>query len=309
MSDGRQAAAKRRRWPRWLLLLILLAVAGVIGQNVAMGWFAKRYEATLPRDPVTGLMRGAAPFDIRPISPKGVVLFIHGFSGTPNNFNVLPARVADAGWRAKSLLLPGHGTTPSDTIGVTADNMLDFTRSEIAGLRAEHETVVLLGHSMGGAVATVCAVQEKADGLILAAPFFRVRHYGRYVLPVETWARVMSPMVRWLPSLQKPVNLESSKPHIYSYDWSHRDAVLAAIALSQRAGARETLAAVTCPVLLVHSVGDKVTDFNAAQSAVAAMPAEDKTVVPLTRSDHVIFWDYEAEETAQAVVAFLARLN
>ena len=309
MSKEDEVQPRRRLLRRWWTYLPLVLVALWATWSLVSMRLVAKHEATLEHDPKTGFMVGADPFDFRPEHPKGVVLFVHGFLGTPNNFNTLPAQVAEAGWCAKSMMLPGYSTAPSDVIGVTAADLLNATKETVTGLREEYGRVVLLGHSMGGAIVTSCASEIPVDGLILAAPYFKTQFHWYYILPAETWAKFVTPIFWWAPSMDRPVNLRASKPHIVSYQWAHRDAMRAAIALSQEAGKRETLDAIHCPVLLVHSRGDSVTSLDAAEKAVAAMPAEHKETVVLERSDHVIFWDYDAEIVSAAVLKFLAELN
>jgi alpha-beta hydrolase superfamily lysophospholipase len=84
-----------------------------------------RHDAATPRDPKTGIMRGAEAGDFGPENARGAVLFIHGFSGNGNHFERLPEQVAEAGWHARVLLLPGHGTVPADFEQTPADQLLD----------------------------------------------------------------------------------------------------------------------------------------------------------------------------------------
>ena len=147
-----------------------------------------RYVAQAPRDPSTGILLGAEPRDIRPARPRGAVLLVHGFNGSPNNFNDLPDRLAAAGWRVRAMLLPGHGTTPYAFEQTTPDDLRAAVTATLRELRREHDAVALLGHSMGGALAVLAAAEEPPDALLLVAPFFRVTHRWFHPLPVEKLA-------------------------------------------------------------------------------------------------------------------------
>jgi esterase/lipase len=151
------------------------------------------------RHPDTGILVGAEPRDLNAASRK-TVLFVHGFSGTPNNFGDLPDRVAAAGWRARVMLLPGHGTSPFEFAQTTGDALQDAVLEELAQLRRDSERLVVLGHSMGGALATLAATENTVDGLILAAPFYAFTHRWYYLLPVERWVRLLYRAVPWVYS-------------------------------------------------------------------------------------------------------------
>ena len=264
-----------------------------------------RYERDTSRDSETGIMRGAEPRALGPEHGARAILFVHGFSGCPNNFHDLPDRVAQTGWHVRVMLLPGHGRTPHAMERTTAAQLLDGVLHELRPLRDRFSRVVLLGHSMGGALATLAAAQLPLDGLILASPYYRVRHKWYYGLTPERWARAVSPLIRWVPTASQPVNLRESEPKILSYRWTPTRAALTAIELAAAARAPEILRRIACPSLLIHSEIDNVTCPHAARTAFAQIAAAEKREVWLHRSDHVIFWDYEADATAAAVLAFL----
>lgn len=267
-----------------------------------------RYVARAPRNPDTGILLGAEPRDVCPAYPRGAVLLVHGFNGSPNNFNDLPDRLAAAGWRAKAPLLPGHGTTPHAFEKTTPDDLRVAVVDALRELRREHETVALLGHSMGGALAVLAAAEEPPDALLLVSPFFRVTYRWFYLLPAESWAKLTAGAVRWLPSIQEPVNLAASRAQIISYRWTPTRGACTAIALAEAARAKRMLKRVDCPVLLVHARGDEVTCPEAARKAVEAMPADRKSFVWLTRSNHIVFWDYDQDDVAREVIGFLDTL-
>lgn len=286
---------------------IAVSAAAAAGVSAIMitDHLVRRYEETVPRDPVTGIIRGAEPRDLGDPAAPNAVLFVHGFNGTPNNFNDLPDRVATAGWCVRAMLLPGHGTKPHDMEETTGDELRAAVLGELRALKQAHEKVVLVGHSLGGALATLTAADEPVDGLVLAAPFYRVTYKWYYLLPAERWARMMSPIMRWAPSLKEPVNRVEARDKIISYHWASSKFGATAVGVAEQARQESVLARVTCPVLLVHSRIDNVTDPKAAEEAFNQLAATDKRAVWLERSDHIIFWDYEADQVAQATLEFL----
>lgn len=266
-------------------------------------------DAATPRDPDTGIMIGAEPRWLGPEDSRRAVLMVHGFIGTPQNYNTLPDAIAARGWRVHAMLLPGHGTTPRNFERTTADELVDAVRDAVAELRAKHETVVLIGHSMGGAIATLIAAEKAIDGLVLCSPYFRLTHEPPFGPSTRFWARLFAPAVRWLPRSPKgaPVNKEENRDKVLSYRWVSTQAGLTAMELGARVNAPDVAARVAAPTLLVHSLADQVTHARAAEQALGRFASTAKYALLLEKSDHVLFWDYEAPDTEAAVLDFLRR--
>lgn len=104
---------------------------------------------------------------------RGAALLIHGFPGTPAEMRSLGKIIHEAGWTAQGLLLPGFGADLPQLADRTADDWIATTVSALRQLRQDHETVVLIGFSMGSAVAINAALQERPDRLIMIAPFWQ----------------------------------------------------------------------------------------------------------------------------------------
>ncbi len=271
----------------------------------------RRDDARMPRDPATGIMVGAAPRSIGPEDARRAVLFVHGFGGCGNNFHTLPDLVAAAGWRVRVMLLPGHGRSPLDFERTPAEAMIQAVVQEIQALRNAHDIVVTVGHSMGGALATIAAGQTPLDGLILGAPYFGITRQWYYVLPPERWIAALSPFIRWVyadPGRQ-PVKRREISREIVSYRWRSSRAGVTAMDIAARAAAPETLRAITCPVLLLHAIGDRIASPDAARCVFGSIPSRWKRAVWLENSDHVIFWDYDREKVAEEILSFLDRIE
>jgi carboxylesterase len=295
-----------RRWSYFALPALLLVTAGMMYAYYADSQ-VRAYELRTPRDPATGIFVGAEPRDLGPRDAPGAVLFVHGFIGTPNNYNDLPDKVAEAGWRARAMLVPGHGTFPHAFEQTSADDMIAGVRAEYEALRSEHRIVVLCGHSMGGALVALVGAEVQPDAIIFCAPFFGLnrRPLG---LSVEFWARSLSPFIRWIPGgRHQPVALRENADKIVSYQWVPSRGGIAALELGRRANDDAVFSRLGMPLLLLHGMKDFLPPAD-AQAALDRMPSKDKTVVLLPRSDHIIFWDYDREEVIAQTLRFLQRL-
>jgi len=263
-----------------------------------------------PRHPETGILIGAEPRELGPENSPCAALFIHGFGGAGADFAELPERLADSGWRVRVMLLPGHGAHPREMARQTPDSLVGAVRAEITALRKRHEKVILISHSMGGALSTIAASQMPVDGLVLGAPYYGVTYKWYYVLPPEVWGQITAPFVRWVYKgrLFMQVNREEAKEHILCYAWLPSSAIRTLTKLGKRARAPETLKNVTCPVLLLHGRDDVASSPKAAEKALEAMASQDKRLVWLERSNHHIYWDYDQDQVFDETLAFAAKI-
>ncbi|MBX7258937.1 MAG: alpha/beta fold hydrolase [Candidatus Hydrogenedentes bacterium] len=259
-----------------------------------------------PRDPQTGVMRGSEARDLGPEDAPNAVLFVHGFAGAGNNFNDLPERLAAKGWRVRVMRLPGHGTSPRDLENVTADELLSAVVSEATTLREKHTRVVLVGHSMGGALSTLTASRVPVDGIVLGGAYFGMTDRWYYGLKPERWTTLGRAVTRWVYKgrLFTQVNRKEAKKKIVSYTWIPTKSSVMLLELARRVNEPSTLSHVTCPVLMVHSHGDVAASAKAAERAFNAMASTKKELLWFDRSNHHIYWDYDADKVAEAVEGF-----
>ncbi len=69
----------------------------------------------------------------------------------------------------RALDLPGHGATPNRGV-VGRASMTDYAKAVASACKECAEPPVLIGHSMGGLVCQLAAVQASVRGLVLLAP-------------------------------------------------------------------------------------------------------------------------------------------
>ncbi len=101
-------------------------------------------------------------------------LLIHGFMGTPAELRPLAQELHQAGWTVEGLLLPGFGAQIDTLFERRWPEWREAARAAWARLENGHRPRLLIGYSMGAAVALTVAEDDPPDGLILLAPFWRI---------------------------------------------------------------------------------------------------------------------------------------
>lgn len=258
-----------------------------------------------------GYMPGAAPQWLGPAGSRRAALLVHGFLGCGENLGSLPQALADAGWRVRVMLLPGHGTRSRDIMGVSAEEWRLAVEREYAALCERHGEVLVVGHSLGGALAALAAAKAERPpcGLVLCAPYFGVAHRWWYGLRPETWLAIARPVIPWTykGKLFMQVNRPEAKDVVQSYPWAPTSAMGEVMRVGQWVNSDETLQGVTCPVLWIHAPGDRAAAYEAAEWATKRMSGEVEHL-RLDRSNHLIFHDYEREAVVERIIEFSAGL-
>lgn len=307
-SDPIQTPRRVQSALLWALLAVIIAVpASVLIFNAAAPSLAHRWDDAQERDEETGVLIGAEHIEIGPESATTAVLLVHGFIGATSNFGDLPQKLADAGYRVHVLRLPGHGTTPFDLMKTRGGVIVDAVLLEFLELRKNYEQVFVVGHSLGGALSTLLAAQEKLDGLVLAAPYFKVTHQWYYILRPETWSTTTGGLVKWAYKGAGfiRVNRSEVKDQIVSYHWVPSEALLEANDIAERARDPKILKAIKCPVLLLHSHDDFAASPEAAEESFNQMASDTKSLIWIENSDHHLFWDNDREQVIQSILDFI----
>lgn len=148
------------------------------------------------------LFRAFQGVEHRPFYLEGgrpAALLVHGFPGTAAEMRPLGQVLHEAGWTAQGILLPGFGPDIGRLGERSAGDWLDAVQSAASDLGREHNPLLLVGNSMGAALALQAAATRPVDGLILLAPFWRL---GGNRLLAALW-----PLFRRLVPQFKPFRL------------------------------------------------------------------------------------------------------
>lgn len=232
---------------------------------------------------------------------KPGVVCVHGLGGTPHSVLPLTAAVHGAGYDTVAPKLPGHGTTPSDLIGLTWQDWLGAVRAVTDELAARTGAVVLIGQSMGATLALHVALADPAvravaaiNPLVLPADPDASEHLQHLV----SRGRTMQPAGD--PDLRDPSAHDSAYPDL---------ALTALIQLAQCADAiHPRLADIRVPLLVVSSDHDNVVDpANADELSVRARGPVTRLRLP--NSGHVAALDFDRQLLSHTLLTWLADLT
>lgn len=134
----------------------------------------------MPTEPLIDPLDQPFHFDAGPTH----ALLIPGFLGTPKEMRPLGEALAAAGVSAGGVLLPGFGPDYARLGGVSTAEWLAEARRDWEATRRAGERAVLVGFSMGGAVALVLAAEAPPDALVLLAPHWRFADKRAVALPL-----------------------------------------------------------------------------------------------------------------------------
>ncbi len=170
-----------------------------------------------------------------------IVLLVHGWEGTHADFDAFVAPLVARGYRVVAPDLSAHGESGGRvaSIPIFARDIATFARE------FEPEPITaLIAHSMGGpSVASALAAGLTAQRVVLVASPHR---YERYV--------------RWLANE-------------HGIDGDRLIAAVTATGVDVASlDIRQTVAGLTTPALIVHSVDDRTVELRSAEAIASAWP-------------------------------------
>jgi len=252
------------------------------------------------RDPVTGIIQGAESFQFG--GGSHAVLFLHGWTSTPRELRFLAEKIAAAGFHCVGPLLKGHGRVLADLADTRFRDYLSECETAFDALSASHARVSVCGLSMGGLLGLYLSVRRPVANLILLAPFL-VPAGKTWGLP-NRWLAGRVPLsgnlAKYAPGpIRDP---EGFRTHIAYHAMPARTmAGIVAAGREFHAQADRVL----CPALILHSVHDTTSAFSGSRFLIENLGSEDKTLVALNRSNHIVTLDFDRARVENTVLAWL----
>jgi len=257
-----------------------------------------------------GMVAGAGTLELAARAGDGgegsarAALLLHGFGDTPQSVAYLAGYLNVRGWRVRAPLLPGHGRTLRAFDRATADEWLECAAFELARLRERHDDVVLVGQSMGGALATILAARQPSpSSVVLLAPYLGMPAHLRWLALSR---RIWSPVAPFLSSANEESILDADeRARSLAYGAVSGAALRQLLEVVERA--RSAAPRVTAPLLLVQSRRDNRIAPTVTLRAFANFGSARKELVWTEDGGHVLAADRGREWVSQLVADWLDR--
>jgi len=230
-----------------------------------------------------------APLILENPAGKGIVVFIHGFMGSPRQFDKLVKIVYQEGYSAAALLLPGHGGSAKDFSSGSYIRWQNHANSEIEGFSSNYENIWLVGHSMGCLLAINAAVKYSryVRGIFLIACPFKITLFSLYAAKVR-----FRQIFRHSDDSMKAAYIDScSVSPSPSLIW--RILRPAAELWKLIRVARISVTEVQMPVIAAYSTADELVSFKSLDILKTGLHVAPFKQVVLSESLHTYFPDYE----------------
>jgi carboxylesterase len=281
-------------------------VALVIGSVVAVFFIAlamrfrwrreamRREQARCMPVGADGIIAGAGAIALRGSGSRAALL-VHGFGSTPQTMAGLAAHLHRVeGWTVSAPLLPGHGRSLAAFDAVRAVDWQRAVHAECEALCRTHETVVLIGHSMGGALVTIEGARSPAvRALVLLAPYLTPMAAPERLAPIASVVAWFVPYLAGGDVTKSILDPEARRASVgYIATPTRRIADLVSTAHDARIAAQE----ITAPTLMIHSRMDYRIPVHLAETHPALFVQARPLVQEwIDGSGHTLTVDYGRE--------------
>lgn len=246
-------------------------------------------------------------------TPRAAVLIVHGISEHSGRYEAVGAAFAAAGFATVAYDQRGHGSTEGRPTYIdTFSEFVDDVEDHLTQLRATGLPVVLLGHSMGGLVATSYAVSDRPspDLLVLSGPALSPAVPSLPQTLVSKLAQLAPRLFLKPPKKMFSTEMlthDATVGQAYDADPLVRPGctvqLLAQIFATQR-DVGSQIDKLTVPTLCLHGGADEIVAAQASEF-IAALPTVERRVIDGLR--HELFNEPQGPELIADVIDWINR--
>lgn len=240
------------------------------------------------------IMKGAEPYLLT--GGEHGVLLIHGFTGSPSEMRLMGEFLNAQGYTALAPRLCGHGSTPEDMAETGWKQWYSDAENGFHILSGICREISVVGLSMGGLLAIKLAFEYPVKRLALMSTPIYIADKRLPMLPVYRLFRSYADKRR-----RKLTGVDPS--YSVCYDRTPLKSVASLLELIRHVTA--LIPQVRTPVLIVQSHNDRTVRPKSAQYIYDLIGSQDKELLWLGRSGHIVTLDSERDDVFHTVAEFL----
>lgn len=230
-------------------------------------------------------------------------ILIHGFTGSPFDMKPLAETLAKSGFSVIVPCLPFQ--TKKDFAYSRRGALAELYVSDLRRLideetQSKKKKPIVIGFSMGAAIAMAAWRPDKVDKLVFVSPHFELPVLNELAIAAAKGLRYVFPVTpKFVRSpINDPQGLANYTPgsHLISIDAFLQVVLLAEMAVAQ-------LENISVPILVATSTGDRTSSHVKTRELMANMKSVN--YVEFRDSNHQIFYDYDSDSLLARIVTFL----
>ncbi len=240
----------------------------------------------------------------------------HGLTGSPYEMKKFGKFLFDNGYDVYGVCLPGHGDSQSDIYTVKYEEWIDFANAQFEHLCDKYDEVFVAGLCLGAVLSLSLAekYQEKVKGIIslsttLYLDGWRLPWYA-VIMPItlNTIFRYYYTYPECEPYGVKNERTRESIKRLLSKSEVGMDnfpmcAFHELLELSDEV--QMDFSEIVSPILIIHSKDDDLTSVKSANEVFENVSSEDKELIILEDSYHMVLYDNEKEFVFNKSLEFL----
>ncbi|MFH1901982.1 MAG: alpha/beta hydrolase [Candidatus Omnitrophota bacterium] len=217
---------------------------------------------------------------------KNLFFLIHGYSGSPTDFNGLGNYLHKRfNANVKIMRLIGHGTKISDLDKLNYDDFLDDAEKELRKEIAKGMNIVIGGLSSGSLMAFDLAARYPVKGILSASAAYKFK------FPLNI-IRFIAPIIP-IKYIKKPItNFEKrSRAGSFNYLYVHLRGFKAISQGKRRL--RNLMKDVVVPCVFVHSKGENIIDYKSdklIKGKISSKKTKNIVFSPKREREHNLFY-------------------
>lgn len=260
-------------------------------------------------------------FELKHEEDKNVrraVLLFHGMTGSPYEMKKYGQYLYSLGNDVYCNCLPGHGDNVAEIYTVSYKNWLDYAYSKFLELKKNYDEVYLSGLCLGAVLALAVAEKypDEVSGVVaLSTTLFldgwRLPWY-KVLLPLA-----LSTLLRFYYTYPEcePHGIKNERTRavvkklLEKSDVGLMDfpmtCIFELLKLSRFVRNKKLMKQITTPILFIHSKEDDLTSPKSAKVVYDSISSEDKKLIILNDSYHMVLYDNEKDFVFNTVGEFI----